>query len=523
MLMTVRRVARFHPQRGQAGGGRSSGKAKLALRFLDAVSLCLIVMMVAAPWMWGKKRAGEAVDRWSQPRLNDLDRVETDWLTCPLPPEFTQGNEPFVSTFLGRQPLVLALWDRSSGTLWMRRGDGLERDAARRGEPAVLAGWFRDAEASRSFLYFPQGGLADEARPVPKVILRGDRWLVAKRWKEGSPEVERSLHNLLGSAPGFRVALVKEGDEARKNLKPEPWGEEPNLQASPYAVQKSIFSTQVLSNEFSGWTFTAIPYRAQARAMQLRWRMLALLAGLGSLGAGGALALGMHLRAKARRKEALDADRMASMTHSLKTPLAILKSRCDTLRLRPYSQDELDAQLIQIGEEADRMADMIGQALQVIQGPPEAGVQGEASPAWFQDLGEDLAPAFAAGNRDLSLRLAEESGRANLPGLRAALFTLLENALFHGRGAVTLETLRTRKRFVIKVSDEGPGLGPVELRELGQPFLRLRQEGREGFAREGRGLGLSLLCKVVEREGWGLSFASEPGRGLSATLEIGNA
>lgn len=520
--MTVRRVAPFRPHRGQSASTRPQGPTRLTLWILDAVSLCLIILIVAAPIMWGKKRAAEAVDRWAEPRLNDLGRLETDWITCPIPPAFTQGDEPLITTFLERQPLILALWDRSTGTLWTRREDGLVKSAGNP-EARKLASWFQDAEGSLSFIHYPKGDLPDEHRASPKIILRGDRWLVAKRWREGSPEVERFLHNLLGPAPGFRVALMKDGDDARKDFKPEPWGEEPNLQASPHAVQTSIFSTQVISNEFSGWTFTAIPYRADARALRIRWRLQALLAGLGSLAVGAALALGMHLRAKARRKEALDADRMAAMTHSLKTPLTILKSRCDTLRLGRFSQDELDAQLIQIGEEADRMADTIAEALQIIQGPAEAGVPAEVSPEWFRSVAEDLAPAFTANDRTLTLRTGDGRGRATLPALRAALQTLLENALDHGRGAVILETSRARKRFVIKVADEGPGLSPAELKSLGRPFMRIREEGKEGFAKEGRGLGLSLLCKMAEREGWGLYFASEPGRGLSATLEIQNA
>ena len=61
---------------------------------------------------------------------------------------------------------------------------------------------------------------------------------------------------------------------------------------------------------------------------------------------------------------------------------------------------------------------------------------------------------------------------------------------------------------------------PHQLAALGKPFLRLRIHGKEGFEQEGQGLGLSLLLQVARKEGWGLSFASAPGEGLLATLEI---
>jgi two-component system sensor histidine kinase QseC len=151
------------------------------------------------------------------------------------------------------------------------------------------------------------------------------------------------------------------------------------------------------------------------------------------------------------------------------------------------------------------------------------GPQEEVTPEWIRGVARDLAPAFDAEDRHLVVACAELSGKAALPSLRAALVTLVENALFHGCGTVTLETVSLRRRFIIKVSDEGPGLPPVDLASIGRPFMRIREQGREGFRKEGLGLGLSLLTRMAEREGWGLTFASEPGYGLCATLEIQNA
>jgi signal transduction histidine kinase len=523
--MTIRRVARFRPYRDLVG--RPNGRRRLLdrslLRILDLISILVAVFLVAAPLVWEHKRALEAVGRWEKPLLNDVSRVETDWMTFPRPPEFQRGDEPAVSAYLQAQPLVLALWDRGPGrALWVRRGDRLVPagdDALAR----ALGPWFRQAEEAQSFLWYPEGALPDEATPMPKLILRGDRWLVAKRWNEGSPEVERMLRQLLGPKARLRIALTRPGDDARKDLKPHPWGSEPNLQADGCSAQNAIISTTMESNEFSGRLFVVMPFRAEGKAIQRGYRIQMLYAALASAAVGMALIMAMYIRARERRKAALDADRMASMTHSLKTPLAILKFRCDTLRLGRVAPDQLDSQLIQIGEEADQMAGMIEKALLAIQGTAIAGPQELVTPEWIQGIVEDLAPVFEEGERSLVLACAEQNGRAALPSLRAAIYTLVENALFHGHGAVTVETQHTRKRFLIKVSDEGPGLSALELKSLGKPFMRIRESGQEGFRKDGMGLGLSLLCRMVEREGWGLTFASEPGRGLSATLEIQNA
>jgi signal transduction histidine kinase len=135
-------------------------------------------------------------------------------------------------------------------------------------------------------------------------------------------------------------------------------------------------------------------------------------------------------------------------------------------------------------------------------------------------VADDLRPGFELEGRALQLNLCGQPGHAPLSSLRAAVLTLLENALGHGRGTVTMETWRTRRRLCIQVKDEGDGLAPHQVKALGKPFQRIREAGKEGFLREGQGLGLSLLVQVAEQEGWGLTFASAPGEGFAAILEI---
>jgi len=208
------------------------------------------------------------------------------------------------------------------------------------------------------------------------------------------------------------------------------------------------------------------------------------------------------------------------MTHSLKTPLAILKFRCDSLRLGRLSPERADEELLRIGDEVDHLTTLIESGLRVIRGGGPSGPRGQATREWFEEVVDDLRPGFELEDRKLNLQLTSDAGRAPLPSLRSAILTLIENALGHGRGLVTLETWRARRRLCIRVSDEGDGLEIHQLKALGKPFQRMREEGKEGFLREGQGLGLSLLIQVAEQEGWGLTFQSAPGEGFSALLEV---
>jgi len=88
-----------------------------------------------------------------------------------------------------------------------------------------------------------------------------------------------------------------------------------------------------------------------------------------------------------------------------------------------------------------------------------------------------------------------------------ALDVLVDNALQHGRGTVTIEIARRDGRTVLSVSDEGPGVAAGSERLVFQ---------RGGSAAGGTGIGLHLARSLVEAENARLRVA----KGHPATFEI---
>ncbi len=478
-------------------------------------------LLVVAPYIYVRDQVSDFRNSFSDAHWGDFEAVERHWKTLPILGSLRTGDEPEVRRFLANQPLVVALLDRfERRTLWVRQGDRLVR-APENALSQLYLDWTSHAEMAQRFEWNPPKSQDPDFGKVATVVLLSDRWLVIKRWRPGSPEVERELGISLGPKPALRLGLLRDSDTDRQDLVPQDWGKAPFIQADPARIAGYNLAAVTKTNAFGeGWDLAGIAFIEQEKAYTRTVRKQLFIAYCVSLVVGIAIALGLWLRHRARRRAVLDADRMASLTHSLKTPLALLKFRCDSLRLGRLSPERADEELLKIGEEVDHLALIIENGLRVIRGGGSAGPRALATPEWFTSVADDLRPGFELEGRTLRLDLCAEAGHAPLTSLRAAVLTLLENALGHGRGTVTLETRRHRRRFTIQVRDEGEGLAPHQVKALGRPFQRLREAGKEGFLREGQGLGLSLLVQVAEQEGWGLTFASAPGEGLLATLVI---
>ena len=192
----------------------------------------------------------------------------------------------------------------------------------------------------------------------------------------------------------------------------------------------------------------------------------------------------------------LTADRELAIdaSHQLRTPLTALSMRLEEMIASADDpvvvREEGTAALAQ----AERLADVVSQLLSPARrvGAGSAGLI-SVDKIVLQQITE-WEPAFRRADRKMVL-IGESRLQAYVTpgGLAQVIATLLDNALMHGRGTVTIRRSHSASSVVIEVEDEGNGV-PAEL------VSRIFERSVSGRP-EGTGLGLALARTMATADG----------------------
>jgi signal transduction histidine kinase len=190
----------------------------------------------------------------------------------------------------------------------------------------------------------------------------------------------------------------------------------------------------------------------------------------------------------AERDFAIDA------SHQLRTPLTALSMRLEEMveaaNYPDVVREEGAAALAQIERLAEVVAQLLGRSRRPMSGAPSLA---SVDDIVAQQVVE-WDPAFRRVYRKLELT-GEKGLQAYVTpsGAAQVIATLLDNALVHGAGAVTIRTSQTPRSVVVEVRDEGKGVP----QELVPRIFERSVSGSPG----GTGLGLALARTVAAADG----------------------
>ena len=218
---------------------------------------------------------------------------------------------------------------------------------------------------------------------------------------------------------------------------------------------------------------------------------------------------------------------LANMSHELRTPLNAIIGFSDLIKNQMFGP--LHARYAEyagiINESGNHLLNLVSDILDI------AKIEAGKFVLDFQDV--DLQEAM---NYCLSLvkTRADESGitlavklpsgplvfSADQRAFRQILLNLLSNAVKFTRagGQVTVRADVVGDNLRLCVSDTGIGMSQSLLARVGRPFEQAVSD--PVHAREGTGLGLSLVRSMVQQHGGNLHIESREGEGTTVSLEL---
>lgn len=217
-------------------------------------------------------------------------------------------------------------------------------------------------------------------------------------------------------------------------------------------------------------------------------------------------------------RHSLERERLftSDVSHELRTPLMVVSSSCELLREARHLTSTEQAQVARIARATAEMHDLVQTFLTLARaGQTNAHLsEGMALNNLALEQYRQWAPQFEA--KGLAFNLQDEGtgpGRYDPPQLRTVMSNLLRNALHYTeRGNVNL--VLTPDGF--RVEDSGPGIPAEEQERIFQSFVRGNQARGEGL-----GLGLSLVRRICEQQGWEVTVQSTPDAGSCFSVKLG--
>lgn len=222
-----------------------------------------------------------------------------------------------------------------------------------------------------------------------------------------------------------------------------------------------------------------------------------------------------------RRTERSHAELIATVAHELRSPLTSVKGFTATLlaKWERFTEDQKKLMLETVDADANRVTRLIAELLDISR-IDSGRLEVRRQPVDIAAAVRHHVEAHVAAGQSAERFAVRVPGP--LPALWAdpdkidqILGNLLENAVRHGDGTVTIEVTRaagiggddrTTEGTAVTVSDEGPGI-PEE--SMGRVFTRFWRGSKRG----GTGLGLYIVKGIVEAHGGTISVGRAPGGG----------
>jgi two-component system sensor histidine kinase QseC len=202
-----------------------------------------------------------------------------------------------------------------------------------------------------------------------------------------------------------------------------------------------------------------------------------------------------------RMAQSLESERRftANAAHELRTPLAAIQAHLHAARAAESEAERLRA-MYQLQRGVERGIRLVGQLLTLARLDPEQTLP-DIQPVSLGEVAQavcaELAPLALQRGQILELHVEPElpplAGNADM--LAMLLGNLVDNAIRYTPrgGQISVAVRRCASGFLMKVSDDGPGIPAAQRERVFDRFYRIANQDQPGT-----GLGLAICQRIAE-------------------------
>ncbi|MEC0169248.1 HAMP domain-containing sensor histidine kinase [Paenibacillus graminis] len=318
------------------------------------------------------------------------------------------------------------------------------------------------------------------------------------------------------------------------------------------------FGLKLLEKHFN-WSLT--PYRFQLLTMLLQFLILFLFAAIAALvghlrgdertfylqiitairqiskgnfkvelendrryGQFGSIVEGINeMASELSRMETMRQDFISNVSHEIQSPLTSIRGFARALRDEGLSAESRAHYLDIIEAEGSRLSGLSDNLLKL------SALEAESFPfertayrldKQLQEMILACEPQWLGKNIDVEAELDEVTVQAVKDLLSQVWTNLLHNSIkFTPQGGMITVRLRTLdNRVEVEVKDNGIGIAEDELPRIFERFYKV--DKARSTSEGGSGLGLSLVKKIVDIHGGGITIISRPGEGTACVVVL---
>ncbi|HMV52398.1 MAG TPA: HAMP domain-containing sensor histidine kinase [Rhodocyclaceae bacterium] len=191
----------------------------------------------------------------------------------------------------------------------------------------------------------------------------------------------------------------------------------------------------------------------------------------------------------------------SALAHDMRRPLIALRNSLEAALEETGDGAPVSGTLLRLVDQTETLLHTFAALLRLAR-LESGGLAPADAPCRLDDIARDVAELYAAvaeqQQRSLVTRLESCSIRGDRELLFQLVLNLIENALHHGAGTISITVAPDGQNARIRVSDEGAGVPGTALDKLFDRFYQVDASRTEGT---GSGIGLALVRGIAQAHG----------------------